>query len=337
MNAKKLGQFICTLRQETGLTQKNLADMLGVTDKAVSRWETGKNYPDIELFESIAQYLGVSVSELISGRRLDYDEIIPESDKNIVRVIKINRRQKRIFSMALALLLVFILISGVYTIGRISGLDGKPFSRTYDVYQRDLIAVLKEIEGRVYDLSSDDNPCGTLYISEADILFSPEKEIDSSAPMISHLSVTCSDNDFIYDIFIYPPRKESVAFSIDQKIELNICKYPCSRPEDSSQIISLECLIQLIDALDINSLHEFTAYTDFFSLTYCGVRNGEDIDLSINPASDYIFDGNTVKSAYSDEKLSGSYALFHLAGFTPDSAGGGYISEDKAEAFVWVP
>ena len=41
MNAKKLGQFICTLRQEKGLTQKNLADMLGVTDKAVSRWETG--------------------------------------------------------------------------------------------------------------------------------------------------------------------------------------------------------------------------------------------------------------------------------------------------------
>ena len=45
MNAKTLGEFVAALRQEKGLTQKQLADRLGVTDKAVSRWEKGKNYP----------------------------------------------------------------------------------------------------------------------------------------------------------------------------------------------------------------------------------------------------------------------------------------------------
>ena len=56
MNTVKTGSFISQLRKEKGLTQKQLADVLGVTDKAVSRWETAKNYPDIELLEQIAQF-----------------------------------------------------------------------------------------------------------------------------------------------------------------------------------------------------------------------------------------------------------------------------------------
>ena len=112
MNANTLGEFVAALRQEKGLTQKQLADRLGVTDKAVSRWEKGKNYPDIELLEPIAREFEVTVNELISGRRLGSGEILPESDSNIVHIIKINRRQKRIFSMVLALLLVFICAKG---------------------------------------------------------------------------------------------------------------------------------------------------------------------------------------------------------------------------------
>ena len=194
MNANTLGEFVAALRQEKGLTQKQLADRLGVTDKAVSRWEKGKNYPDIELLEPIAREFEVTVNELISGRRLGSGEILPESDSNIVHIIKINRRQKRIFSMVLALLLVFILIFGLYTIGRFSGLNSQPVRKTYDIYQNYLTAVLKEIEGRIYELSSGEGSWDTLYISEADVLFSPEKEINASAPMVSHLSVICSGN-----------------------------------------------------------------------------------------------------------------------------------------------
>ncbi len=61
---KNFSYFIAELRKEQGLTQKELADRIGVSDKAVSRWENGKNYPDIEIMQSLGEIFNVSVSEL---------------------------------------------------------------------------------------------------------------------------------------------------------------------------------------------------------------------------------------------------------------------------------
>lgn len=67
MNTYLTGGVIRTLREAKGLTQNALAERLGVSDKAVSKWETGKGYPDITLIEPLARLLGVSVAELFSG------------------------------------------------------------------------------------------------------------------------------------------------------------------------------------------------------------------------------------------------------------------------------
>jgi len=67
MNTYVTGGVIKKFREEKGLTQSELAERLSVSDKAVSRWETGKGYPDISLIESICNVLGVSVCELLSG------------------------------------------------------------------------------------------------------------------------------------------------------------------------------------------------------------------------------------------------------------------------------
>lgn len=67
MNTYITGETIKRLREEKKLTQAALAEKLGVSDKAVSKWETGKSYPDITLIEPIAATLGVSVVELFSG------------------------------------------------------------------------------------------------------------------------------------------------------------------------------------------------------------------------------------------------------------------------------
>lgn len=67
MNTYVTGAIIRRLREARGLTQAALAERLGVSDKAVSKWETGRGYPDITLVELLAQALGVSVVELLSG------------------------------------------------------------------------------------------------------------------------------------------------------------------------------------------------------------------------------------------------------------------------------
>ena len=70
MDQIKTGELIKRLRTEMGLTQKQLAERISVSDKAVSKWETGKGYPDITLLEPIANAFGISVTELISGNRI---------------------------------------------------------------------------------------------------------------------------------------------------------------------------------------------------------------------------------------------------------------------------
>lgn len=70
MNSYITGAVIRTLREAKSMTQSELAERIGVTDKAVSKWETGKGLPDITLVQPLAQALGVSVMELMSGSKI---------------------------------------------------------------------------------------------------------------------------------------------------------------------------------------------------------------------------------------------------------------------------
>ena len=85
MDNLKFGAFIARLRKEKGLTQKELADRLHVTDKAVSKWETAKGFPDVKLMEPLAMELGVSLVELLQGERQQADTLSAEQADTVVK------------------------------------------------------------------------------------------------------------------------------------------------------------------------------------------------------------------------------------------------------------
>lgn len=83
MNQKKIGSFIAARRKDNGWTQSQLAEKLGITDKAVSKWETGKSMPDLSLFNPLCELLGISLNELLSGEFIS-DENLKEKSNQIL-------------------------------------------------------------------------------------------------------------------------------------------------------------------------------------------------------------------------------------------------------------
>ena len=87
MDQIKIGKFIATLRKEKDLTQEQLGEKLGVTNKTISRWENGKYMPDSEMLSLLSKEFDVSINELISGERLLLDDFKKAADKNLVTAL----------------------------------------------------------------------------------------------------------------------------------------------------------------------------------------------------------------------------------------------------------
>lgn len=117
MNQAKIGKFINECRKEKGLTQNQLAEKLGITDKAVSKWETGKGLPDAAIMIALCDQLGISVNELLSGERLTEDNYEEKANENIVTMAKAadKNRKRVIFVVALiGVLLLCRVMFGIY-------------------------------------------------------------------------------------------------------------------------------------------------------------------------------------------------------------------------------
>ena len=80
MNQEHIGKFIAECRKQKKMTQVELAEKLGVTEKSVSNWENGRNMPDLSLFKPICDILDISINELMSGEKLNQDNY---QEKNI--------------------------------------------------------------------------------------------------------------------------------------------------------------------------------------------------------------------------------------------------------------
>ena len=107
MDKNITGRFIAELRKQKGFTQKELAEKLMVTDKAISRWETGKGLPDTSLLKPLGDVLGVSITELLSGKRIEEVDMKEQADNIILESLNYSKR------MLASVISVIIFIIGI--------------------------------------------------------------------------------------------------------------------------------------------------------------------------------------------------------------------------------
>ncbi len=114
MNPEKTGALIAQLRKEKNITQKDLAKKIGVTDKAISRWETGRGYPDVEILPDLAKALSVSINELLNGelQQKGQSVIVPYGNLEYVcNAAKLNKqKQKKQLFVIIAVSLVIVIV-----------------------------------------------------------------------------------------------------------------------------------------------------------------------------------------------------------------------------------
>ena len=83
MDMVKMGSFLAELRKEHSLTQAELGDKLGVANKTISRWETGNYMPPVEMLEKLSDMYGLTINELLSGKKLTTEEYKEMAETNI--------------------------------------------------------------------------------------------------------------------------------------------------------------------------------------------------------------------------------------------------------------
>lgn len=109
MEPTRIGRFIAERRKALGLTQRQLAEQLSVSDKAVSKWETGRGLPDVLLMLPLCAVLGITVNDLLSGERVGEEDYRKKAEENMMELIRENAENKK----RLALSLICAAITGI--------------------------------------------------------------------------------------------------------------------------------------------------------------------------------------------------------------------------------
>ncbi len=110
MDQTKIGKFISECRKKAGLTQAQLAERLNITDRAVSKWETGKSLPDSSIMLELCAILGISVNDLLSGEVVTMDNYNKELEKNLLEMVKQKEESdKRLLKLEIVLGIIAVL------------------------------------------------------------------------------------------------------------------------------------------------------------------------------------------------------------------------------------
>ena len=118
MDLIKIGKYIAAKRKALGLTQKQLAEKLNMSDKSVSKWERGICLPDVTVYLELCKILGISINEFLAGEDIPKETIEQKAEENIIQITKDNKNKqkylKKIIRLLIVMLVVFIFITSIF-------------------------------------------------------------------------------------------------------------------------------------------------------------------------------------------------------------------------------
>ena len=111
MDLIKMGKYIAGKRKDLGLTQRQLADKLGMSDKSVSKWERGICLPDVSVYSDLCRILGISLNEFFAGEDIVYENLIQKSEENIIGIAADSKRKQNLLKAIICLLLAISVLA----------------------------------------------------------------------------------------------------------------------------------------------------------------------------------------------------------------------------------
>lgn len=109
MDLVKIGRYVAGKRKDLGLTQKQLAEKLGMSDKSVSKWERGICLPDVSVYEEYCSILGISINEFLAGEDIAQENIVKKSEDNLIQVTTDSKHRQNKLKAIIAVLSVIVL------------------------------------------------------------------------------------------------------------------------------------------------------------------------------------------------------------------------------------
>ena len=114
MNQTEIGKFIAKCRKEKKLTQAQLAEKLNITDRAVSKWETGKSMPDSSIMLELCKILEITVNELLSGEKVEIENYEKKVDENLIALKRKDENNMTKNGIISILFSALLFIYGIY-------------------------------------------------------------------------------------------------------------------------------------------------------------------------------------------------------------------------------
>lgn len=113
MDLVKIGKYIAGKRKALGLTQKQLAEKIGMSDKSVSKWERGVCLPDVSVYMDLCDILGISINEFLAGEDISEENIIKKSEDNLIQVTKDSKHKQKNLKNIIVILIIITIVAAV--------------------------------------------------------------------------------------------------------------------------------------------------------------------------------------------------------------------------------